>query len=104
MSKYALDYDPLTKTESYLHSDSDGNMVIQAVQDAEDIIDHNARMAENLDKKADWWFIGSIPLQICVQWAQESSTKVFTKEWQAYAKKQMQLPEYRKLNPNRIRL
>lgn len=79
-------------------------MVIESVQDAQEIVDHNARMADHLDKKQDWWFIGSIPMNICLQWSQECGARPFTKEWQAYAKKQVQLPEYRKLNPNNIKL
>lgn len=104
MSKYLLDHDTERKTSNYLLTDTDGRAVIHAVQDAQDIVDHNARMAEHLDKKQDWWFIGSIPMNICLQWSQECGAKPFTKAWQEYAKKQVQLPEYRKLNPNNIRL
>ena len=98
-----LDYDPLTKTTRYFHSDDD-RYVIESVQDVEDIINYNARMAEGFNKKADGWFVGCIPLDKCQEWAQESGTTVFTRDWQEYAKKQVQLPEYRKLNPNNIKL
>ena len=103
MGRYLLDNDLETgKTDHLL--ERDGQYVIETIQDAQDVVDYNARMAAHLDKKQDWWFIGSIPLNICQQWAQESGTKVFTKAWQAYAKKQIQMPEYRKLNPNNIKL
>lgn len=104
MAGRLLDYNPETKTEYRFHAHLDETPVIEAIQDAEEIVKYNALMAGALNKKADWWFVGSIPLQICHQWAQESSTKVFTRAWQEYAKKQVQLPEYRKLNPNRIRM
>ena len=102
-TKRLLDYDPETGTKSYLHSDAEG-YVIQSIQDAEPIVEHNARMAEGLDKKKDWWFVGSIPLTLCYKWAQESNTKPFTRKWQEYAKKQMNHPDYRKLNPNKIKV
>lgn len=106
MAKYTLDYDPETKIRSVLHTDLDGpeEMVIESIQDADDIIDFNAKAAEKFDKRKDWWLIGSIPLTLCQQWARESATKVFTKEWQEYAKKQMNDPDYAKLNQNRIKL
>lgn len=104
MARYIIDHDAGRQQTDYLVTDTDGSMVIHSVQDAQDIVDHNARMAEHLDKKQDWWFIGSIPLSICHQWSQECGAKPFTKEWQKYATKQVQLPEYRKLNPNNIKL
>lgn len=104
MAGRLLDYDPETKTEYRFHTHLDETPVIEAIQDAEDVVKYNTMMAGALNKKADWWFVGSIPLQICHQWAQESGTKVFTRAWQEYAKKQVQLPEYRKFNQNRIRM
>lgn len=104
MGKRLLDYDPLTKTRQYLHSSSDGEYVIESVQDAEDVLEFNHRAANVLDKKQDWWFIGSIPIQLCQQWAQEAGVKVYSKEWMVTAKKKVQLPEFRKLNPNNIKL
>ncbi len=61
-------------------------------------------MADNLDKKSNWWRIGSIPLVTCMEWAKESNTRPFTREWQAYAKKKLNSSEYAKLNPNRIKI
>ena len=105
MPSYLLDHDPLTSTKNVLHTDHvTGEMVIESIQDAEAVVEYNARMAPHLDKKQDWWFVGSVPLQVCQQWAQESGTRVFTRDWQEYAKKQLQMPEYRKLNVNNIRL
>jgi len=104
MGKRLLDYDPLTKTHQYLHSSSDGEYVIESVQDAEDVLEFNHRAAGALNKKQDWWFIGSIPIQLCQQWAQEAGVKVYSREWMAIAKKKVQLPEFRKLNPNNIKL
>lgn len=105
MSKRLLEHDPVYGRTSYLHTDSvTGDAVIESVQDCEDIVKFNAAAAEIHNPRNDWWFIGSIPLEVCMQWALESNTKPFTKPWQKYAKKQIQLPEYRKLNPNNIKL
>lgn len=91
--------------ESYFHGvDDNGMAIIETVQDAEDIVNYNAEAAKVFDKKDDWWFIGSIPLAICQQWATESGTKVFTKSWQEYARTQLNMPEYGKLNPNKVKL
>jgi len=103
MARRFVDYDPGTKTTTYLHS-SDERYVLEAVQDVEGILEYNQEIARNHDKKKERWFIGTIPLQICQQWAQESSTKVFTKPWVEYAKKRVQNPDFRKLNPNNIKL
>lgn len=104
MGKRLLDYDPLTKTTQYLHSSSDGDYVIESIQDAEGILEFNEKAAGKFDKRRNMWFVGSIPVQICQQWAQEAGVKVFSKEWAKIAKQKVQLPEYRKLNPNNIKL
>lgn len=105
MGKRLLDYDSGTKTTQYFHTDySTGESVIESVQDVEDIIDFNAEMAEAHDPKKDMWFIGSIPLQICQQWAQETNTKVFSKAWMKEAKRKIQERDFRKFNPNNIKL
>jgi len=103
MSRRLLEYDAQTKKTDYIHTDTDGNSVIESVQDAEDIVKFNALAGDYLDKSKDWWFVGSVPLVLCQEWATESGTNVFTKPWQEYAKKKMQSAEFQKLNPNRIK-
>lgn len=102
--KRLLDYDFATKTTQYLHVDQDGKAVIESIQDTTDVLEFNQRAAELLDKKRDMWFIGSIPIQTCQKWAKESGTKVYSKQWMAVAKRRIQEREYRKLNPNNIKL
>lgn len=104
MTKRFLDYDEVTKTTQYIHVEPDGNAVIESIQDAQDILDFNEAAAKLLDKKKDMWFVGSIPLQMCQQWANEYKVKVFSKEWMVIAKQKVQDPDYRKLNPNNIKL
>lgn len=104
MSKRLLDYDAVAKTAQYIHTDAAGQSVIESIQDVEDLIDFNAEAAKVHDPKKDMWFVGSIPLQICQRWAQESSTKVFSKEWVKVAKSKVQERDYRKFNVNNIKL
>ncbi len=104
MGRILLEHDVQTKQTTYLHRDPDGGYVQEIVQDAEEIIKYNAEKGKRLNRKGNWWFVGSIPLTLCQRWATESGTRVFTRAWQEYAKKQVQLPEYRMLNPNKLRI
>ncbi len=104
MPKAVLDHDAETGTTEIMHFEKDGRQIIETIQDCTDVVEYNRSLEGNLDKKKDWWHIGSIPLATCQKWAQESGTRVFSKEWQEIAKRNMNLPEYRKLNPNRVRV
>lgn len=104
MQKRFFDYDPYTHTTQFLHIDTDGTAVLESIQDVDDILDFNQRAANLLDKKKEMWFLGTIPLQLCQKWAEESGTRVFSREWMQVAKLNVQKPEYRKLNPNNIKL
>ena len=103
MGKYLIDENKEAGIKTILHTHSEGEH-IEVVQDAEEIVKYNEEKGKRLRKKSDWWHVGRIPLTICHQWALESNTKVFTKAWQEFAKKKIQLPEYRKLNVNNIKL
>jgi hypothetical protein len=104
MKKLPFDYDPLTKTTQFLHVDQDGSAVLESIQDVDDIFEYNKAKADLLDRKKDMWFIGTIPNSICLKWAQESGTRIYSKEWVEVAKKNLMLPENSKMNPNRIKL
>lgn len=103
--KRLIDTDPLTGIATYFtHDKSTGQNIIETVQDVEPLIDRAKHLSENLNKKEDWWYIGTIPDVLILKWSQECGHKPHTKGWQEYALKQMNSPEYRKLNPNRIKL
>ena len=103
MKKIPFDYDLLTSTKQYLHVDEDGTAVLESIQDVNDIFEHNKQKSEYLDKKKDLWFVGTIPNSICLKWAQESGTRIYSKEWLEFVKKKVQLRENQKMNPNRIK-
>ena len=102
--KRHLSYDPETKTHEVLHLDGSGKAVLESIQDCEDIIELNKLEAGQLDKKRDYWKIGTIPLSVCFKWAKECGCRPFSGEWQAYAKRQLNTPDYAYLNPNKIKL
>lgn len=99
-----LSYDPMTQTKEVMHFSDDGRHVIESIQDCTDIVEQNALEAGFHNKKSDWWKVGSIPLTLCFQWAKESGTRPFSKEWQKVVKKKMNSSDYAKLNPNRIKI
>jgi len=89
---------------TYFAHENGKNIFKTVEHDVQPILDFNQRAAEKLDKKKDRWFVGTIPNSICMQWAKESNSRIFSREWHKYAMKQLNNPDYRKLNPNRIRL
>ena len=100
-----LDYDPFTGVSSYFHKDPiTGKITIQDSQDIEQIVDVNKQEGESFDKKRSWWKIGTIPNVIVLQWSKECGHPPYSKEWQEYAKKQLNLPDYRKFNVNKVKL
>ena len=88
----------------FAHDERTGKNILKHVQDVEPIIANNAAAAESLNKKDDWWFVGTIPDSVVMQWSTECGAKPYSRGWRAYAAKRMNEAEYRKLNPNRIRL
>jgi len=81
-----------------------GQNVIESVQDVEPFFERSKVLAEGLNKKEEWWYIGSIPDVVIMQWAKECGHKPYSKGWTQYAMKQLNDRDYRKLNPNNIKL
>jgi hypothetical protein len=100
-----LDYDPFTGITTYMeHDPLTGKNTVQYSQDVENIFNQNKIEAEQFNKKRSWWKIGTVPNNIVLQWSHECGHPPYSKEWQEYAKKQLNLSDYRKLNPNNIKL
>lgn len=100
-----LDKDEFTGISTYFKHDPVTNKnIIMEVQDVDPILEKNKNEAQVFDKRRNFWKVGEIPLVICQKWADECGHPAFTKQWQEYALKQMDSAEYRKLNPNRIKL
>lgn len=103
--KRVLDFDPLTGVTTYFEPDLENNRnIITYSQDIDPIIEMNKIQAQSLDKKKEWWYVGTIPDSVVMKWAMESKTKPYTREWMEYAKKQLDSSEYRKFNQNKIKI
>ena len=98
-----LDTDTITGTSTYFKKE-DGKTLIKTTQDVDPILEYNRLKSEGLNKKEERWYVGTIPNVICMQWAKECGHKIYSKEWREYAFKQLNLPDYRKFNQNKIRL
>lgn len=85
-------------------SHEDGKNIIKSVQDCEPIVQINRQQSQQLDKKENFWYVGTIPNVICEQWANECGARIYSKTWQEYARKQLNLPEYRAFNQNKIKI
>lgn len=100
-----LEHDPYTGITDYFYTDKDtGKNIIKSVQDVDPILEMNMQAQGQLDKTKNRWYVGSIPMVKCQQWANECGKPVFSREWHDYAVKQLNLAENRKLNPNKIKL
>ena len=103
--KRLIDTDPLTGIKTYHEFDSvTGQNVIESVQDVEPFFDRSKLLASGLNKKEEWWPIGTIPDVLIMQWAKECNAKPYSKQWHEYAMKQLNSADFRKLNPNKIKL
>lgn len=98
-----VDYDPFYGISTF-YKTQDGKGVLSEVQDVEPFADVNRSIADNLDKTKNFWVVGEIPLTICHQWANECGHKMFSKDWQAYARTKLNDPEYRMFNQAKIKL
>ena len=102
--KRLLDYDPDTRISTYHEYDHDTKKtIIETVQDIDPIMAINKANQGHLNKKENWWYIGTIPDVLIIQWAKECGYKPYTKEWNEYSVQQLQKAEYRHLNINGVK-
>ena len=103
--KRVLDFNPETGLTTYFEHDAQNNKnIITYSQDIQAVVDHNKHCSDQLDKKSDYWYVGTLPDTVIMQWSKECGHRPFTKEWQEYARKQLDSAENRKFNQNKIRL
>jgi hypothetical protein len=86
------------------HDAKEGRNIFTHIQDVEPFVEWNKHAGEHLDKRENWWFVGTIPDTVVLQWAKECDAKPYSKKWRHYAAKKMNDPDYRKLNPNKIKV
>jgi hypothetical protein len=80
--KRLLDHDPVTGVSTVFHGSDDGNTFqIQTVQDAEPILNDNAKRRDvALNKKSEMWHAGTIPNSLILKWKVEEGIDVFSKD------------------------
>lgn len=75
---------------------SDGPVLrVVKEQDVEEIM--RATKAIEKPKSKNMHYLGSVPNVIALQWALESGTRIYSKEWLEYAKKKLLSPEFKYL-------
>ena len=100
-----LGHDPFTGiTEYFKHDSETGKNIIMSVQDCDPILEMNKRASEKLNKKGNFWYVGTIPNVILMRWAKECGHRMWSNEFNEYAKKQMNSGNYRAFNQNKIKL
>jgi hypothetical protein len=67
-----------------------------STQDAEPTINFVREAKGHFKKGADQHYVGSVPILVCQIWAKECKSPIGTKEWRAYAAKQLKSGEYSK--------
>ena len=103
--KRLLDYDPLTKTQTWhLYDHQTKTTQIKTVQDVEDVLERNKRLANDQEYKRkgiknDWFHIGTIPNTVLMQWKKTHNIDLInpTKEDLKKAEKLLNDPDYRYL-------
>ncbi len=102
--KKLLGYDSFTGVTEIYHKHEPGKVVIEAIQDAEPVLKRNKIKSAEFNKKLNSWYVGTVPYSIVQKWSNECKHKPYTREWTDYARKQLNLPEYRAFNQNKIKL
>ena len=105
MSGRLLSHDRLTGMTQVFHHDADtGRNTIEHIQDVEPYVEHTAIRARGVVKKEPMWYVGTTPESLHIQWAKECGFRPWSQGWREYAVKQMNRREYRKFNPNALRM
>lgn len=79
------------------YSDAEGNVTRKLQQDASGVIEAVGAMREHARGK-DMYYLGSIPLVVANQWAQECGHGIYTKEFAEFARKKLMDGDHAKLS------
>ena len=83
-------------TDTVIHHEADGSVIVEERQDAQAILDANAR------KRNERFHAGSdfaqeaydIPMVLMIKWQQECGATMLSDEHMAYVDRQLKMPEY----------
>lgn len=90
-----------TELRETMHLDSDGKVIryvsyqetdpiLRAIKATKEIIRPNTGPVQGK-------YLGSVPLIICEKWAKDCGAALYSKEWKAYARRQLMSGEWSKL-------
>lgn len=86
MSKKLIEYDPLTKTQTWHEYDHASKKTrIATIQDCESIVEHNKKLINTPEyashgKKQCFFHIGRVPNAVIIEWKEKHGVDVFNKD------------------------
>lgn len=109
MARRLLDYDHESGVATYHHYDhSNGNTIIESVQNIEPYLENNKQLILNSDKskqiKNNWWHVACIPIGVQYQWMQKHGVNIWKKEHRKAVFKLLNDPDYKYLKTTNGRI
>lgn len=78
-----------------------GGFHVLKTQDVESILKTVKRLPDSMSAhkfaKSEFRFKGTVPIIIAVQWAEESGTRIYSKEWREVVSRKLDDPEWKGL-------
>lgn len=86
-------------TNTVLHCEADGTIVVEEKQDAQSILDQNARKRNErfAGKSGDFQESFDVPMVLLIRWQQECKQPMFSDEHMAYVDAKLRMPEFQYL-------
>jgi len=83
-------------TNTVLHCEADGTIVVEEKQDAQSILDQNARKRNErfAGKSGDFQESFDVPMVLLIRWQQECRQPMFSDEHMAYVDAKLRMPEF----------
>lgn len=85
-------------TNTTLHQESDGTLIVEEKQDCEGILEHNKRARnERFSANSPMGTVQeafNIPMTFVLQWQRECGAQMFSDEHMAFMDRKMQSPEF----------
>lgn len=83
-------------TDTVLHCEADGSVVVEERQDAQSLLDQNARKRNErfAGGSGDFQETFDIPMVLMIRWQQECRQPMFSAEHMAYVDEKLRMPEF----------
>lgn len=84
-------------TNTTLHQESDGTLIVEEKQDCESILDHNQRRRDHqFGQKGEFREVANIPMTAYLEECRRAGATMFSKEADAVMERMLQDPKYAK--------